>query len=560
MKSGALLEEIKSRVDIVDFISDYVALKKAGQNYKGLCPFHAERTPSFMVSRSKQIFHCFGCGAGGDIVTFIMKHDNLSFGDALRLIAKKAGVPIPEPSLGRTVSARKHSILRANEEAVQFYARMLRSTPIAMSYLEKRGILDDTIRRFRIGYAPEQKNSLVEHLRRTGFSDAVIAGAGLAIAEGRGYRDWFRGRIIFPIWNIRGDVIAFGGRIMGTSQPKYINTPETEVFKKSETLFGINFAKEEIRRSKFALIVEGYLDVTMCHQHGLTNAVAPLGTALTTRHAAILKALADNVILVFDGDDAGRAAARRSLALCAEHALPASVLLLPRGEDPDSFLRKHGSEPFRTLLSSARSPIAFLLDSAPGGRIDAVRDALAVIASVKDALHADDMIRELSDRSKVHETALRTELERLRTKAHRTDTGESPLTAPAHRREELILLSAILAFPEKAVPILSRLAPDDITDPTIRAIFVRIQTLGGEATVSALLDGADDAQRALITKLVVQPGFDPEHVDRNIADCLLRIRQRQIELERRAAEDTEDVARLDSLLKEKRALNRRHHS
>lgn len=560
MKSSALLEEIKSRVDIVDFISDYVALKKAGQNYKGLCPFHAEKTPSFMVSRSKQIFHCFGCGAGGDIVSFIMKHDNLSFGDALRLIAKKAGVPVPEPSLGRTISARRHSILQANEAAMQFYVRMLRSAPLAMTYLKKRGILDDTIHRFRIGYAPEQRNGLVEHLRKGGFPDAAIVGAGLAVAEGRGYRDWFRGRIIFPIWNARGDVVAFGGRVMGTMQPKYINTPETEVFKKSETLFGINFAKEEIRRSKMALIVEGYLDVTMCHQHGFTNAVAPLGTALTARHVALLKAFAENVILIFDGDDAGRTAARRSLSLCAEHGLPASVLLLPKGEDPDSFLRKHGSEPFRTLLSSAQSPIAFLLNSASGRPIDAVRDALAVIASVKDALYADEMIRELSDRSKVHETALRTELERLRAKAHRKDTGESPLTAPAHRREELILLSAILAFPEKAMPILSRLAPDDIADPTIRAIFVRMQTLGGEANVSALLEAADDAERALITRLVVQPGFDPEHVDANIADCLLKIRQRHIEQERRAAEDTGDVARLDSLLKEKRALSRRHCS
>jgi DNA primase len=552
MKAGGLLEEIKSHIDIVEFISDYVALKKSGQNYKGLCPFHSEKTPSFMVSQTKQIFHCFGCAAGGDVVSFLMKHDNLPFGEALQYLAKKSGLKITDSAFDKSFSAKRQKILQVNEEAMKFYMRALRQSNTAMAYLKKRGISEDALTNFSIGYAPDQRNTLSLHLKKMGHSDSIMMNAGLSVADGKGCRDWFRGRILFPICNMRNDIVAFGGRVMDNALPKYINSPETEIFKKSETLYAINLSKDEIRKKGYALIVEGYLDAIMCHQHGFKNTVAPLGTALTSRHVQKLKSLTKSVVLVFDSDDAGVSAARRSLSILCETDIRAKVLLLPPGEDPDSFLRKTGSEPFRKSLSSAQSMIEFLLSSAKGERIEVVREALAMIASMKDLLQADELIRELVDRSKINESVLRSELDKMRQKAH-AQTREKPLHAAApFNREELLLLSALLSFPEKSHSVLAQLTLEDIRDETIRSLLRKIHIHGDTVTIPILLNDADDAERTLITGLSLNPGFDPEHVNKNIDDCLLKLKQRKDEKERQLAEDTGDITRLDSLLKEKR--------
>ena len=552
MKAGSLLEEIKSHIDIVEFISDYVALKKSGQNFKGLCPFHSEKTPSFMVSQPKQIFHCFGCGAGGDVVSFLMKHDNLPFGEALQYLAKKAGIKITDSAFDKNFSAKRQKILQVNEEAMKFYMRTLRQSNSAMEYLRQRGITDDALTAFSIGYAPDQRNILCTHLKKTGHPDSILMNAGLAVADGKGCRDWFRGRIIFPICNLRNDVVAFGGRVMDNTLPKYINSPETEIFKKSETLFAINIGKDEIRKKGYAIIVEGYLDAIMCHQHGFKNTVAPLGTALTSRHLQKLKSLTSRVVLVFDGDDAGVSAARRSLSILCENDIKAKVLLLPAGEDPDSFLRKRGSEPFRKLLSAAQSMIRFLLKSAKGERIDAVREALTMIASMKDLLQADELVRELVDSSKINEAVLRSELEKVRQKAHAQKREKPHYAAVAFNREELLLLSALLSFPEKSRSVLSQLTIEDMRSETIRSLFHKINELGDTVSLPMILNNADDTERTLITGLSLNPGFDPEHVDKNIDDCLLKLRQRKTEKETQMAEDSGDITRLDSLLKEKR--------
>lgn len=552
MKAGGLLEEIKSHIDIVEFISDYVALKKSGQNYKGLCPFHSEKTPSFMVSQTKQIFHCFGCAAGGDVVSFLMKHDNLPFGEALQYLAKKSGLKITDSAFDKNFSAKRQKILQVNEEAMKFYMRALRQSNTAMAYLEQRGISEDALTTFSIGYAPDQRNTLSLHLKKMGHSDSILMNAGLAVADGKGCRDWFRGRILFPICNMRNDIVAFGGRVMDNALPKYINSPETEIFKKSETLYAINLSKDEIRKKGYALIVEGYLDAIMCHQHGFKNTVAPLGTALTSRHVHKLKSLTNMVVLVFDSDDAGVSAARRSLSILCETDIRAKVLLLPPGEDPDSFLRKTGSEPFSKSLSSAQSTIEFLLSSAKGERIEVVREALVMIASMKDLLQADELVRELVDRSKINEAVLRSELEKMRQKAHAHKREKPQHAAAPFNREELLLLSALLSFPEKSHSVLSQLTLEDIRDETIRSLLHKINKHGDTVTIPILLNDADDAERTLITGLSLNPGFDPEHVDKNIDDCLLKLKQRKAEKERQLAEDTGDITRLDSLLKEKR--------
>jgi DNA primase len=557
MNSERLLEEIKSRLDIVEFISDYVQLKKAGQNLKGLCPFHAEKTPSFMVSPTKQIFHCFGCGAGGDVITFLMKHENIPFGEAIAYLAKKTGIKIPAFQSGDGASSEKRTaVLRANEEAAKYYMKTLRDSPRAVSYIKKRGLTQESLEKFSIGYAPEERDSLLKHLRKLGFTESVLKDAGLIAVEGKGYRDWFRGRIMFPICTLQHDIIAFGGRVMDNSQPKYLNTQETAVFKKSDTLFGIYQAKDEIRKEGYALIVEGYLDVIICHQYGFVNTVGPLGTALTTRQLRKLKLLTKQVALVFDGDDAGIAAARRSLAFICENDLRAKVLLLPKGDDPDSFLQQKGSESFRKALHSTMTPMEFILKTAKDDPTVTVHEALGVIASMNDRILADELLGELADRSGIHEAVLRSELG----KAHKKEGAvQSKKQRPAFSivpsyREEYLLLSALLACPEKTADILSELNIEDLQNNAIRSLFRKVKTFSGKITPDSLIGMADEKERVLITELIMNPGFDIEHIDRNITDCFQVLKRKRDEEKRKQAEETNNAELLNSLLKEKRRL------
>ena len=569
MKAETLLEEIKSKIDIVDFVSDYVQLKKSGQNYKGLCPFHSEKTPSFMVSQAKQIFHCFGCGIGGDVISFLMKHDNLSFNEATRYIAKKAGIEITEPRFDKGTSERREKILHIQSEAMKFFIRNLKSSESAQTYLKNRGVNETSIDSFHIGYATNEWDALFKYLKNRGYTDSLIKDAGLAVASDSGgeksYRDVFRGRIIFPIFNLQNDVIAFGGRVMDNSMPKYLNSPETEIFKKGDTLFAINLSKDEIRKKDYVIIVEGYLDAIVCHQYGFKNTVAPLGTALTLRHLQRLKLLTKKVVLVFDGDEAGISAARRSLSIVCESDFKARVLLLPEGEDPDSFLRKNSSQPFEKMLSDTMSMIEFLLNtsSASGGgdRIDNVRKALGMIADVKDLIIADEMLGELADRSRINESVLRSELKKMKKKAGpHSLKGRGPVKA-VRNEEEYLLLSAIIAFPEKADNILSRLNTEDLKDQTIRSIFKKIKTAADNLNISSLLDNADEEERVLIRGFSLNPGFDLELVDKNIDDCLQTLVQKRFEERKRLADvkEPDDAALHNSLLKEKRKLIKEAH-
>lgn len=552
MKANSLLEEIRSKVEIVEFISDYVPLKRAGQNYKACCPFHSEKTPSFMVSPSKQIFHCFGCGVGGDVVTFLMKHENLSFNEAIKYIAKRAGIKIT--GFNKEASERREQLLSVHKEAMRFFIEKLRGSESAQAYLKKRGIDKVSIDSFHIGCAPAEWDRLFRYLSKKGYSDSLIKGTGLVVFDEKGYRDMFRARIIFPIFNQRNDVIAFGGRAIDDSQPKYLNSPETEIFKKGETLFALNLAKDDIRKKGYAIIVEGYLDTIVCHQYGFRNTVAPLGTALTSKHLQRLKSLSEKVVLVFDSDEAGISAARRSLVTLCECNFRPRVLLLPGGEDPDSFLRKNGSQSFESMLSGAMSMVEFLLNTSKGDRIESVREALAMSAVIKDLIIADEMLRELAERSKVNESALRDELKKIKRIAVSSHVEKTGTVRAAENREECLLLSAVIAFPEKAGYVLSRLNIEDLKDGTVRSLFRKIEALADNLNMESLINDADDAEKALITRLSLEPGFDLEHVDRNIADCLQSLLQKKFEERRRMAEESGDLALLNSFLKEKRKL------
>ncbi|MEW6570706.1 MAG: DNA primase [Nitrospirota bacterium] len=556
MKSENQLDEIKSRIDIVEFISEYVPLKKSGQNYKGLCPFHPEKTPSFMVSRTKQIFHCFGCGTGGDAITFLMKHENLSFAEAVRLVAKKVGIDLKDLGFEKNSSSKRENLLRINEEAMKFFIQNLHKSDTARKYIEQRGLTKESVALFCIGYAHEERAGLYAHLRRAGYEDALIEDAGLAVRDGGGRRDLFRKRIIFPLFNLQNNVIAFGGRVMDNSLPKYINSPETEIFKKSENLFALNLSKDEIRKTGYALIVEGYLDSIICHQHNFKNVVAPLGTALTARHLHRLKLFTQKVVLVFDADEAGVAAAKRSLSILADSDFRTKVLLLPKGEDPDSFLRKRGGDCFKKMIDEALSVVEFALTTSRRDKVGSVREALEIIDCTKDLLIADEMLVELAERSKVSEVALRAEFEKMKGK-HSKKRAEITLAGKITHNEERILLSTLISFPEKADSVLSRLKTEDLKDETVRSIFEKIKLCKSNCWVGSVIDKADEKERVLLSELSIDPGFDPEHVDENINDCLSVVSRRKLAEKRRIAEDTADITLLDSLLKEKRRFIKR---
>ena len=553
MRSDRVLEEIKERIDIVDFIAGYVQLRKSGQNWKGLCPFHTEKTPSFMVSQAKQIYHCFGCGAGGDVIGFLVNYERMTFPEALQVLAEKTGVKLPVFGQDKKVIEKGEQIRNALASAAEFYTRKLNESGSASAYIKKRGITDESISLFRLGYAPSGWSNLLKHLRQAGFSDTVIKEAGLAVAGDKGLYDMFRERIIFPIMGTNGNVIAFGGRAMDDSLPKYINSPETPVFKKSETLYGLYTAKEAIRQRDYALLVEGYMDVIICHQYGFKNGVAPLGTSLTSGHLLKLRKLTKEVVVIFDGDAAGIAAAKRALPLLAQNDFHAKILILPDNEDPDSYLGKYGSESFSILIEKAESVTDFILSASKGQRSQAVREALTVIAERQDAIEAEQMLIELAAKTRISEATLREEYRKLRAK--KTGVQIKPIQAkatPRNRAEEELLLSAVIAFPEKADAVLSRIDPDEIQDAAVSSLFRKIAALHDRTNISGILDHASEEDRLLFTRLSVAPGFDPEFVDRNIEDCCVKIEKRKFEERLLHARASGDIQLINALLLEKK--------
>jgi DNA primase len=547
MKTDRVLEEIKSKVDVVDFISDYVQLKKSGQNWKGLCPFHSEKTPSFMVNPAKQIFHCFGCGAGGDVISFVSKYENLSFGESLRLLAKKAGVSLSEKRGTAGTQQGEEKIRTALSEAAVFYMKRLEESDVAKEYVKRRGITGESLSLFKLGYAPAGWSNLLRHMRNAGFSDRTLKDSGLAVQGEKGLYDMFRQRLIFPISSVAGNIIAFGGRALDDAKPKYINSPETPVFRKSETLFGLSLAKESIRREGSVIIVEGYMDTIICHQHGFRNAVAPLGTSLTSGHIQKLRTLANRTTFVFDGDAAGRAAAKRALALACQNNYPARVLVLPEDQDPDSYLRAHGPAAFGALLDDARTMIDFLLGLSAGEKRKAVREALELIAQLSDPLASEEMLIELADRTRMSESTIREEFRKIRNRETADKKVPGPEAVGGGSKEYLLLLSSIIAFPEKTREVISRLDIDDIRDETVAGVFKKLAVQEDTPDLSLILRDASDSERRMLTRLSVDPGFDRDNVESNIEGCLRKIEIRKIREELSLAHKDGDLQRFVAL-------------
>ncbi len=549
------VEEIKQRLDIVEVVSDYVALKRAGQNYKGLCPFHPEKTPSFMVSHPKQIFHCFGCGAGGDVFGFVMRHEGLTFPEALELLAKRAGVEL-KPAAPRE-RGLKDSVKAVNASAQEFFARSLASTKQAAGYLARRGISEDSRKAFMLGYAPDSWHALSGHLKAKDFGESLILRAGLSATGQKGPYDIFRGRLMFPILDLHGDIVAFGGRIIGEGQPKYLNSPDTPVFKKKKMLYGLDKAKASMRDTKTAIIVEGYTDVIMCHQHGIENVVAPLGTALTEDHVKTLRPYAEKIVLVFDGDTAGTAAAKRSLELILDKDLRRETVInfltLPENEDPASILQNKGLAYMQDLISRAKSLVEFFIDINKKGtkeKLDITDEIIYRIRKVKNPLLRNELIREITEIADWNEKEIREELAGIRMTATDRQLGEKPKSFT--HNEETLLLSAAVATPEKIEYILKGVQIDDIRDPVIKGVFEKLESQ--DAVEVSAVEGLSEAEQALVSRLSLDPGFDPEETGRVIDDCIRKIDKRRVDEKIEEARSSGDLALLSRLLSERQKL------
>ena len=555
----ALLDEIRAAVDIVELVGRFVNLRKAGQNYKGLCPFHGEKTPSFMVNPRKGIFHCFGCGVGGDAFGFIMRQDRLAFPEAVRALARQAGVALPEERGPRTGDSGREELYRAMELAASFYVERLWTAggERARAYLDDRGIAPDVARRFGLGWAPEGWETLPAALKSSGISEETLLAAGLRVARDNkpGAYDRFRGRLLFPIRDLQGRVVALGGRAFGDEQPKYLNSPETPLYTKGNLLYAADLARETIRQRNRALIVEGYIDCLMAHQHGFTETVAALGTAFTAAQLGVLRRYCDEVVTFFDADAAGQKAAERAEELLepsgggmawgvnragafeAPGSLRVKVALLPAGHDPDTFLRAEGAPAFTERITSARSLLAYAVDrvvteSSGGGsargRVNAFARVALMLAKVGDAEEATALAREAALKLGADPTQLWIEAQRLQAALRRPVTvAGSAIATPAPSVVERDLVGLLLASREARRMLVPLLDPGDVVHAGLREIveaLVRVPEMGAEQLMSEL---TGDHARYTLSALLVD--------ERPLADEPVVIEQFRRRLERARA-------------------------
>lgn len=512
------VEELKYRNKIDDVISSYVNLKRTGSNKTGLCPFHSEKTPSFTVFTNTETFHCFGCGAGGDVITFIMRAENLEYTAALEFLAKRAGMEMPVDDEHKSEMLKRSRILEMNKDAAKFFNQMLYSPEAerARAYLEKRKLSSAAVKRFGLGYAPDSFDALRNHMKKLGYCDAELKEAFLCGKSERTgkFFDYFRGRLIFPIIDNFSNVIAFGGRAINDEvKPKYLNTSDTPVFKKSRNLFALNFARS--CADEYIILCEGYMDVIAVNMAGFSNAVATLGTALTSEQARIMAKYTKKVVISYDSDDAGQSAAKRAIPLLSEAGIEVSVLKMKDAKDPDEYIKKFGAAKFKLLIEGSRGKFDFLCDtvlkkydiSIPDEKVRAAHEICEIIAGFYSDVERSVYISKAAERLSIEEKSIRTDTERIRKKKIREEDGErmrkiisdtSGYTDNINRervgntraaKAEETIIGLILLYPElfsKAVSEEWALCPEDFKTSFGRRIFGALEKLGGKADIGVL--------------------------------------------------------------------------
>ncbi len=497
-----IVEQIKSNIDIVDVIGSYVPLKKAGSNYKGLCPFHGEKTPSFNVSQDKQFYHCFGCGAHGDVITFVQQMENLDFLDAVEKLADRAGLEFKRGSGSKAQEEKRDRLYDLSRQAARhFYKNLRDGDNPGIRYVVKRGISPETAKKFGIGYAKDQWQDMADFLEKQKLPREEGLETGLLSAgkNGRVY-DKFRNRVIFPIFNARDKVIGFGGRAIDDSTPKYLNSPESEIFKKKDNLYGLNLAKSAIRKQNLALVVEGYMDVVSLVEAGIEIAVASLGTALTPEQAKLLKRYADTVVLSYDSDRAGQAATLRGIDILRDAGLKVKVLQIEGGKDPDEYIRKFGKKAFEERMDQAVSFMEYKVKtigarydlSTTEGGIGFLEEISGELRKVRSPVEQDAYIKSVAEMTRISESAIRREVEQGGTK----DPPPPTPPQPGESMEEPFRID------EKKTPVLRLLVKLMLTHPEL------ILAIAGNDEVSEYFYGS--GYEHIFEQLVMQSGESGE--------------------------------------------------
>lgn len=582
-----IIDEIRSGTDIVDVISEHVTLKKQGRNFVGLCPFHPEKTPSFSVSPEKQIFHCFGCGVGGDVFSFLMKKENITFPEALSLVAERIGLSL-EKQKGvydgylTTLKVRKEKF-EANRQAAFYYHNCLvndKKGASAFKYLESRGLTLQTIKSFGLGFALPDWEGLKRYLLNKGYSEELLIDIGLLTKTKKGSCDRFYNRVIFPIQDTQNRVIGFGGRVLDKSLPKYLNSPETKIFSKRKNLYGLNFAKNHTQNGGL-LIVEGYMDVITLHQHGAKNAVASLGTSLTTEQAKLIKKFTNDVIIAYDADTAGQSATIRGLDILKAAGLNVKVLELTEGDDPDEFIRKEGKDAFLNLVKNSQPLVDYKIKihenntdfSTLQGRLGFMNRVLPILDQIQNEIEKDAYIKKLSARLKIAEESIRIEIGKISTnkqtkhistkKRNNIRNNRKDVVEPAFLKAEKALLNFAISNKNLYLKINRDLSASDFIDETNSSIFRMIDRIYKEKDKIQpyeLIDHTDESTASVITE-VLNRNYDMEAPDKIIDDCLkqikvskIRKKMEEIKAQLKTLEDTEDLTRSRELLLEYQQL------
>ena len=469
------IDELHEKVDIVSIISQYVKLKKRGRNYVGLCPFHEEKTPSFVVSPEKQIFHCFGCGASGDVIKFLMKIDGMDFKEAITILAQDTGMPLPTFSGKKTDKTEKDNLREAVQAASNFFHEQI--TKDVLLYLKQRGVTKESIEKFQIGYAPQNGDKLIAAMKKKDISQNSLLGAGILkkMDDGK-IKSYFRNRIILPIFDIQGKIVAFGGRIFGKGEPKYLNSPDTPIFLKGNLLYPINIAKEGIRKEKQAIIVEGYFDALILHQSGVQNVVSSMGTSFTDAQAGLIKRYTDNVCFFYDDDEGGRKGAERAVEICSKKDLTVKIIVEGSGQDPDEIVLKKGKNGILELIGNAKDPLDFITSfelkiegNNPSGKGRVAKKVLEIIDKISNKVEAYEYVKQLGTILNIDPSILFAQYTPVSTKSRRQK--EKLNVNNIMSNTEKLLTQAVIQRPETLYKILEKVDINYFPDSRYRKIF-----------------------------------------------------------------------------------------
>lgn len=576
--SDDIIEEVRMKNDIVEVISQYVKLQRKGSSYFGLCPFHNEKSPSFSVSPSKQMYYCFGCGAGGNVFTFIMEYENFSFVEALRYLAERAGVELPKMEYSKEAKEaadKKAALLEVNKLAAQYFYYQLRrqNGQAAWKYLTGRGLTEETMKKFGLGYSDKYSDDLYKYLKQKGYKDELLRDSGLFnVDERRGMYDKFWNRVIFPIMDVNSRVIGFGGRVMGDGKPKYLNSPETKIFDKSRNLYGLHLARTS--RKKYLIVCEGYMDVITMHQAGFTNAVASLGTALTSGHASLLKRYTQEVLLLYDSDEAGVRAALRGIPILREAGVAARVVDLSPYKDPDEFIKALGADAFEERLEQAVNGFMFRVRQAekdynlrdPQGKTEFFRQVAAMLLEFPEELERSNYIDAVSRNYQIVPAELKKAVALQAMKGTAAEKRVVPKTVQRDRerkengvqKAQKLMLTWLVNQPKTYGTVKKYLSPEDFTEELYGKVAGMLfeQLEDGTVSPARLLNQFTDSEEQTEVASLFHADIHlegEEEKEHAFADALIRIKENSL---RKQTENLppSDMAGLQRLIQEKKKL------